>query len=364
MTFGGESSAGAAPRLFLRLDRKRRRLGESDRGSLPKYVRVQWSETEMGDVPPALRRVVKSETNLIFRRLTGASLRPVEELASEATIATPEATTPLSLSSASASSSSYNAAEKDLRSGSAYVQGLWKTKRSVWIDCGSEALRTSGEDGGCVSSNAGDLFVLDEAASEADAMTRQLADFSIGDEEEESLKAVPHLNHFKRRRSGSEELPVYFLRPVPRQDANAASRAAERNVGHSLSVSQWGAVQEDVDDLTMNTLHRLEGEDGDFCVGGSGDAAADLYVYPDHRKDDEYDSNAEDFSGNDYPDDADDALNQWDNSRDGRSDNDAEEGSAYGDGGGSYTQRPSHYGMFYEEGYNERELSSGWESES
>lgn len=40
----------------------------------------------------------------------------------------------------------------------------------------------------------------------------------------------------------------------------------------------------------------------DFLLDEQGAIDPELYLYPDHRKDDEYDSNAADFSANEYPD--------------------------------------------------------------
>lgn len=50
----------------------------------------------------------------------------------------------------------------------------------------------------------------------------------------------------------------------------------------------------------MASLLYSEEEDGDG-LRRDKKYLQDLYFYPDHRKDDEYDSNAEDFEGNDYP---------------------------------------------------------------
>lgn len=47
----------------------------------------------------------------------------------------------------------------------------------------------------------------------------------------------------------------------------------------------------------------FQDEEGENVGTGKNHYLEDLYIYPDHRKDDEYDSNAEDFEGNDYPED-------------------------------------------------------------
>lgn len=55
------------------------------------------------------------------------------------------------------------------------------------------------------------------------------------------------------------------------------------------------------DPTTATSLWRSRGNEEEEYL-------QDIYCYPDHRKDDEYDSNAEDFEGNDYPQEEDEEM--------------------------------------------------------
>jgi len=59
----------------------------------------------------------------------------------------------------------------------------------------------------------------------------------------------------------------------------------------------------------MDSCWDDDSNDGDVefvCCDNDANGARDAYTYTDHRQDDEYDSNAEDYMGNDYPDEDDD----------------------------------------------------------
>ncbi|CAD2217855.1 hypothetical protein ADEAN_000534100 [Angomonas deanei] len=77
--------------------------------------------------------------------------------------------------------------------------------------------------------------------------------------------------------------------------------------------------------------------------------AKDNYVYYDHRKDDEYDSNAEDLSLNDYPDDED-------------RDDHSQMSDLYAMDEG-VSRRGGHYGFYNESDYTDGALSEGWQSD-
>lgn len=183
-------------------------------------------------------------------------------------------------------------------------------------------------------------------------MEDAFGDFAITDDAGSDGAAL------KRQRNADEVADV-VLAPVRRlarqQDHSTAAVAAAGEVVRLLSkelpsASRWGAVEADVAGATWAML---QAHDEALCVENADEVAADLYCYPDHRKDDEYDSNAEDFSGNDYPDDADDA----DATEHDGSDSSTGRQRCHG-----YGRSYEGYGMFCEEGYSERSLSSGWGS--
>ncbi|RNF06398.1 uncharacterized protein Tco025E_07582 [Trypanosoma conorhini] len=91
---------------------------------------------------------------------------------------------------------------------------------------------------------------------------------------------------------------------------------------------------------------------GQDCLLLEEDAGCEpeLYIYPDHRRDDEYDSNAADFSANEYPEELSTGSDTT-----GRTDSEERNGTA--------RRRHGRYGsVWYDEGYTEASLSSGWNS--
>ncbi|ORC90457.1 uncharacterized protein TM35_000082550 [Trypanosoma theileri] len=86
-----------------------------------------------------------------------------------------------------------------------------------------------------------------------------------------------------------------------------------------------------------------------FLLEEDNGCEPELYLYPDHRKDDEYDSNAADFSGNEYPEEP------------------SENNSSFVDSEYTDYDDERHYkrrqgDLWYEESYREGSLSSGWNS--
>jgi hypothetical protein len=321
-----------APRVYLKINHKRHRDGFVEEAPANQYVRVQWDTTEMGALPAPLERALATRTKFLFRRLPApptATLKPRVAVFHDAQPLTNDVAKP----AVAATSSTQPPPAR------AHVERVTQAGKCVLIECEqtTEGAATA-------------LYVLDTHASEREAMEDAFGEFAITDD---GAATLDESGVGKRRRDAQDDVLDIFLAPVRRctfeQDHTAALQDAP------VCTSRWGPVEEDV---TGTTWEMLLTYDEVLCLEGSGEAAADLYCYPDHRKDDEYDSNAEDFSGNDYPDDADDGVG------DGASVHDSSEVE-----GASAASRSRHghgysaYGVFYEEGYSERSLSDGWGSE-
>ncbi|RNF03595.1 hypothetical protein TraAM80_05755 [Trypanosoma rangeli] len=100
------------------------------------------------------------------------------------------------------------------------------------------------------------------------------------------------------------------------------------------------------------SIYDMLREHGQDCFLMEENAGCDpgLYIYPDHRRDDEYDSNAADFSANEYPEEPSTSSDTT-----GRTDLEDEEDTM--------RRRNVRYGnAWYDEGYMEASLSSGWSS--
>ncbi|KAG5494978.1 hypothetical protein JKF63_02030 [Porcisia hertigi] len=312
------------PRVYLKVNRKRGRDDFVEEAMASTHVRVQWDRTEMGSPPPILQPALSSRTKLVFRRLHQINADKLTGMA-------------LALERQSA--------RKRLTQPSrSQVERLTVTRECVVIECG---VAVSHPD---VDPAAVDLFVLDSRATERDAMIEAFGDFAITEDDLTGCTA----SSLKRGRDDEDgDLPCYFLAPVRRTSGvgDRIINAADSALGPP---SRWGVVEADGD----GTMWRLLQEyDESLCVEVTGDATADLYCYPDHRKDDEYDSNAEDFSGNDYPDDADDGSGESPRR------SDAEASDFVTRHHGRHAVPHNTYGIFCEEGYSERSLSTGWRSD-
>lgn len=311
-------------RVYLKVSRKRDRDGFVEEATPPTHVRVQWDSAEMGPLPPVLQASLSCRTKFVFRRLRHVD---AEQSTGMTKVLMPKVST-----------------KQQTQPFCSLVERLIASGQCVVIECGDGVSRV--DDGAAVV----ELFVLDSKATEGDAMLEAFGEFAIT----EDYLAGGTRNSLKRDRvEEDEDLPCYFLAPRRRTCSVGDHSSADAD-SVLVSPSRWGAVETDADGRMWRLLQEY---DELLCVEAIGDATADLYCYPDHRKDDEFDSNAEDFSGNDYPDDA-----------DGRSGESAERAedeasdSSTGRRGGRVVSR-STYGMFCEEGYTERSLSSGWSSD-
>ncbi|KAK7197275.1 hypothetical protein NESM_000674000 [Novymonas esmeraldas] len=328
------SVAAASPsRVYLKISRKRARDDVDGEGERPTHVRVEWDSAEMGVPPPALHAALASRSKFLFRRLRHAAdeAAAVEDAAGNA---------PLQRQAAPARPPSRSLVERVTVAGQCLV-----------IECGVAAAAGSADrDGGA----AVELFVLDARATESAAMVDAFGDFAVTEAEAED---VPRGGHKRNRDTeAAGELPCYFLAPLRRTscEEDHSSAAAGAAVTPSPS-SCWGVVRADEDGSVGQLLREY---DEALYMEGDGEAAADLYCYPDHRKDDEYDSNAEDFSGNDYPNDADDRSAESTGVADAVSSD-----SSTGRRRRGAALRRNTYGIFCEDGYSERSLSSGWGSD-
>ncbi|TPP55684.1 hypothetical protein CGC20_11390 [Leishmania donovani] len=312
------------PRVYLKVSRKRCRDGFVEEAAPPTLVRVQWDSAEMGPLPPVLHATLSCRTKFIFRRLRHLG---AEQSTGMAKALMPQVST--------------NRQTRPFRSP---VERVTASGQCVVIECGDGVSRV--DDGAAVV----ELFTLDSEATEEDTMVEAFGEFAIT---EDDLVGCTRSSLKRGRVEEDEDLPCYFLAPRRCTCSVGGHSSADANLV-SASPSRWGAVETDADGAMWRLLQEY---DELLCVEAIGDATEDLYCYPDHRKDDEFDSNAEDFSGNDYPDDAD--------GRSGESAERAEDeasGSSTGRRRGRLASR-STYGMLCEEGYSERSLSSGWNSD-
>lgn len=248
--------------------------------------------------------------------------------------------------------------------------------REVYVMTTATPLRAEGthcallaDDGGSAGT-ADDEFsfdglVIDEAASaRVPAAVR-----TVGERVHTELLGVPKADVVRGMAGeGEEEGATITLRAAKR----ARTEVGNADDGSSTS-SAWGVVV-DESELPLSTwlndvmpLLALSDE------AARAEAQADLYCYPDHRRDDEYDSNAEDFSANEYPDDDDDddglgadarcrvfrfrrsSVRSTEDEED-ETDDACADNRVYGTDVGAY-------GFFHEEGYREKALGRGWDSE-
>ncbi|CAG9580566.1 conserved hypothetical protein [Leishmania major strain Friedlin] len=278
----------------------------------------------MGPLPPVLQASLSCRTKFVFRRLRHMG---AEHSTGMTKVLMPQFST-----------------KRQTGPFLSPVERVTASGQSVVIECGDGVSRV--DDGTAVV----ELFALDSKATEEDAMVEAFGEFAIT---KDDLIGRTRSSLKRGRVEEDEDLPCYFLAPRRRSCSVGGHNSADAD-SVLASPSRWGAVETDADGAMWRLLQEY---DELLCVEAIGDATEDLYCYPDHRKDDEFDSNAEDFSGNDYPDDADE--------RSGESAERAEEEAS-----GFSTERrggrvASHstYGMFCEEGYSERSLSSVWNSD-
>lgn len=210
-----------------------------------------------------------------------------------------------------------------------------------------------------------DIFVLDEAATQH-ALTHSMEQAMTSVQLSPSVKhtsAIPAASpslRLKRERANDAEnrgpqdslgtsgddtynwsaIPEYFLRPVPRLESFASPSASAAALTTCMGLKQWNTVGRgghgEMRMMMMDSLEaarqRLVASAYSYWEQVTGDIVDEaltelslayasqfelppeteeeaketylrgIYCYPDHRQDDEYDSNAEDFEGNEYPD--------------------------------------------------------------
>ncbi|KPA76853.1 hypothetical protein ABB37_07651 [Leptomonas pyrrhocoris] len=324
------------PRVYLKINRKSCRDGLVEDAPASQYVRVQWDAAEMGALPAPLQRALATRTKYLFRRLPDPAKKAAASGCGD-TAVTPSETSECATAVTTLSAPARTPVERVTQAG-----------QCVLIECGGGGEAGAADTSAAASPAAMALYVLDTRASERQAMEEAFGEFAVTDDTPAGYDAV------KRARDTTDDVADVYLAPVRRLSRGQDHATAPQAEEVAPSISCWGPVEEDVAGTTWEMLQAYEEL---LCVESGGEGAADLYCYPDHRKDDEYDSNAEDFSGNDYPNDADEG---------------SERSSSGGEGEGSESStwrrgRRGHgcaaYGMFCEEGYRERSLSSGWSSD-
>ncbi|EPY24664.1 hypothetical protein STCU_07067 [Strigomonas culicis] len=193
------------------------------------------------------------------------------------------------------------------------------TNNGLLVDCAADVPR-------------GDtlMYKLDRGShTDAKMDDFDFANFSIS---EPKTQAQP-----KRPRCDSD-LPVFVVESVPRSKV--------RKLSHTLPYFEPTSA-------TVSFREFVDCYQNDY-VDEDADGGSENYLYYDHRKDDEYDSNAEDFSGNDYPENADEGSSSL-SSRRSMNHSECSDQPAH--------RRTQHYGMFYEDDYEEQPLSEGWSSD-
>lgn len=333
--------------LFLRLPRKRPRAvsgrvdTEDDEGDLPSLLRLRWDLQDMGASPPALQALAgPSTTSLVFCRLRGGR---------DAVGSHREAATHPEVHHCGKETVDRHASLHRLQTGSQYMV----------IDCASPAVEEPTElyvlhDSHRESTEGGDRPVKEQGEDDFDFDGLAVSDTTVSalcaPSQRGAVLETPFKKVEKRQRE-LETIPTYYLQPVPRKEgmpcpllsSTAGPMLSWEQVVEPTTVPLWELLQP----YEFGVLALTEEEAHAECL-------ADRYCYPDHRHDDEFDSNAEDFSGNDYPEDA-----------DGPAACDGDDGDSPDETGGrSHVGRRSHvYGLFCEDEYSERALSSGWDTE-
>lgn len=256
-------------KLFLFLDsaqghkRQREDDGSQNVSDVPEYVRLRWDEGEMGRPSLALQRFIHvSRDGAVFRRaeMSGGPSRepkgtPIKKIAT-------------------------SSAQADAK----------RTDEEASVPLGAIAVGDSLAVIDCTRNAAGDppssskrVFVFDKQASllyEEAALEEELSELNMRE-----TRFTVH----KRQRSWLN-IPEYYLRPSARSETASTPS----------SVSHWEAAAEEMNDFLLEELQgylmpweREEDIRQEYLQG--------IYCFPDHRLDDEYDSNAEDHEANDYP---------------------------------------------------------------
>ncbi|EKG04121.1 hypothetical protein TCSYLVIO_004822 [Trypanosoma cruzi] len=243
------------------------------------------------------------------------------------------------------------------------VERLWNLPGCMVVDCTTEErkwepnslpiLEKNGRkiDGNTISTRGAEdwlLYILDkDVAAEEDELEEQkegegavddefgFDDLIITRPEADGGAVTPNFCSRRyrahRKRCRDDTTPEYILSLGPQ------------------SAEGGGRTDDCEGEISLYAMLRDHGQDP-FLLEEDAGCEPELYIYPDHRRDDEYDSNAADFSGNEYPDEQSTSSNAS-----VRTDSEDEN---------NMVRRPKGcYGdLWYDEDYAEASLSSGWSS--
>lgn len=290
--------------LLLVLDKRKRYReddttdggGETGSGDAPSLVRLRWDSAEMGSPTAPLVPFLGSPSQpgtLLFRRVVRNSnfIDPSPPQGHQA-----------------------DGMQEGLGP-SVYLRSLSYNPNYVVLDC-SEANASHS-----YSLHDKHLFVLDDTMeAQEHPMGRLMMDVQLNNEEEECFtepqphsRAVVYGRGAKRKRA-CDVIPEYYIKPLLKTEetpsiANASpvAEAHTQGAANYWEQAESALVDEMLAELSAFPLDlhcdREEEIRKQYLEG--------IYCYPDHRLDDEYDSNAEDYEGNDYPDeDEDDSLSE------------------------------------------------------
>ncbi|CCW63039.1 unnamed protein product [Phytomonas sp. EM1] len=340
--------------MLLRVRRRRSRKGISEKateddGDMPPRVRVRWDDNS-GHVP--LISACDHYTNSL--ELSSSTETAVfQRLQKNVTISRGQGHMERALTSSLISDSKAN----EVGGTTLCVNAVKRAHQYILIDCVAGDIETplgTGEE------MKEDLYVMltDSSKLQKDTPSPTCSDHS--DEfdfdkltiSERPLPAIHPIRQIgKRPRDASGSVHTFFLVPSRRARPDGGGVDAE------APSSSWPPICEDHDNTLLDCIHGY-GDFAPFVLESSGAAQEDLYCCADHRKDDEYDSNAEDFSANDYPE-----TEQLDNSMpDIDDDCTAHEDNAFSEICRA-SRRCTDYGVFCEPDYLETSLGEGWESD-
>lgn len=292
---------------------------------MPPFVRLRWDAQEMGDPSSSFARSfvpVIGGNSMILRRVQAkASLLPPTvhgERISSGAKASIDSKAPLP--------------EECSSFGSVYLQRFCTTSNMIVLDCTTSPLEkstsSSQNDGSTAKKNSMNeldkdplsdkaIYIWDKEANQEvaqDFLKMALSGLDIDDaHSEKKVETSYDRNSLIQKRPRTwEDAPELILRPRHVMEKLASSTSKEEAVTSSLyhpnSLNAWEAASSAVVGDIIEELQRVydaeqvEAEGGEEAVHKA--YLQEIYCYPDHRKDDEYDSNAEDFEGNDYPDDS------------------------------------------------------------
>ncbi|CCW66128.1 unnamed protein product [Phytomonas sp. Hart1] len=338
-------------RVFLRVRHHRSRKGISENaiendGDVRPRVRVRWDDstgpfTFISESERSTNSQNLSSSTVVFQRLSKKVTSSCGEVCTETVLT---------------SSFLSNSTPIEIGGTTLCVNSVKRAQQYVLIDSIAEATETEL----CTSDKIEeDVYVMLAGPDEAEEDVSFPMNYALNDEFDfdeltVSEKTQPALHPIKqvgkRLRDAKDSMHTFFLVPPRRA-------RLDEGEGDANTPSTWPLICEESDSILLDCIHGYE-DLVSFVLEGSGAAREDLYCCADHRKDDEYDSNAEDFSGNDYPESEcfDNSMSDMDSHS--TTQKDSEFGQDY---------RPSrlrtNYGIFCEPDYIENCLGEGWESD-